>query len=200
MGGASNGRRAGAHVGALRVKISLRGASKPRLWRRVLVPADIRLDRFHDVIQAAMGWTDTHMHVFSTDSGEYGLPDPELEFRDERKTRLDQVLGGPGDRIAYTYDFSDDWEHEILVEEVLDPDSAARIPACLAGKGACPPEDCGGVWGYADLREVVADSTHDEHDAMLEWLGLDTAAEFDPAAFDLNDANEALDLIASALR
>ena len=195
MSGASNGRRAGVHGDALRVKISLRGASKPPVWRRLLVPAGIRLDRFHDVIQAAMGWTDTHMHVFSTDSGEYGLPDPELEFRDERKTRLDQVLGGLGDQIAYTYDFGDDWEHEILVEEVLDPDSAARIPACLAGKGACPPEDCGGVWGYADLREVLADPTHDEHADRLEWLGLDTAAEFDPAAFDINDANEALDLI-----
>ena len=151
----SNGRNETAGA-ALQVKISLRGASRPPVWRRLLVPADIRLHRFHDVIQVAMGWTDTHMHVFSTDFGEYGLPDPELGFRDERKARLDRFLAATGDRIRYTYDFGDDWEHEIVVEKLLRENDGDQIPVCLAGKGACPPEDCGGVWGYADLVETIA--------------------------------------------
>jgi len=197
MGGASNGPQAATPgAAAVQVKLSLRGASKPPVWRRLLIPAAMRLDQFHVVIQAAMGWTDSHMHAFSTDSGDYGIPDPELEFRDERKARLEQFLGAPGDRIRYTYDFGDDWDHDIVVEEVLHPEPGARIPVCLAGKGTCPPEDCGGVWGYADLREALANSAHDDHDAMLEWLGLESVADFDPAAFDIAEANDALDVIA----
>jgi hypothetical protein len=142
---------------AMQLKLSLRGVSKPPVWRRLLVPADMRIDRLHDVIQTAMGWTDTHPHMFSTAAGDYGVPDRELGFRNERNARLGQFLKQPGDRILYAYDFGDGWEHDIVLEKRLDPDPDPQIPACLAGNGACPPEDCGGPWGYGDLKETLDD-------------------------------------------
>jgi hypothetical protein len=176
----------------LQVKISLLGISKPPVWRRLLVPATIRLDRLHNVIQAAMGWEDYHMHAFADGSSEYGLADPELGHRDERKATLDRLLKREGERILYTYDFGDNWEHGIVVEKAFAAEPGVRYPVCLAGKGACPPEDCGGVWGYEHLREVLADSADGEHKEMLGWLGLQTAAEFDPARFDVDEVNRAL--------
>jgi hypothetical protein len=176
----------------LQVKLSLLGVSKPPVWRRLLVPANIRLDRLHGVIQAAMGWEDCHMHAFSDGSCEYGLADPELGHRDERKVTLGRLLKREGERIRYSYDFGDGWEHEIVVEGALAAEPGVRYPVCLAGKGACPPEDCGGVWGYEDLREALADSAHEQHEEMLEWLGLQTAAEFDAARFDADEVNRAL--------
>jgi hypothetical protein len=176
----------------LQVKISLLGTSKPPVWRRLLVPATIRLDRLHDVIQAAMGWEDYHMHAFTDGSCEYGLADPELGHRDERKATLGRLLKREKERLRYTYDFGDNWEHEIVVEKVLAAKPGVRYPVCLAGKGACPPEDCGGVWGYEHLREVLADPADGEHEEMLEWLGFQTAAEFDPAHLDVGEVNTAL--------
>ena len=185
---------------AMQLKLSLRGVSKPPVWRRLLVPADIRIDRLHDVIQTSMGWTDTHLHVFSTAAGDYGVPDPELGFQNERNARLGQFLKQPGDRIQYAYDFGDGWEHDIVLEKHLDPDPEAQIPACLAGKGACPPEDCGGSWGYADLKETLDDPRHADHADMLDWLGLDSAENFDPAACDLVEINEVLGMTVAAPR
>jgi len=191
----SNGRGS-----AMQLKLSLRGVSKPPVWRRLLVPTDMRLDRLHDVIQTSMGWTDTHLHVFSTAAGDYGVPDPELGFRNERNARLGQFLTQQGDRIQYAYDFGDGWEHDIVLEKRLDPDPEAQLPTCLAGKGACPPEDCGGASGYADVKEIVADPRREDHDEMLDWLGLESAEEFEPAACDLVEINEALDMTVTARR
>lgn len=182
----------GSVASVLQVKISVLGTSKPPVWRRLLVPATIRLDQLHDVIQTAMGWEDCHMHAFADGSSEYGLADPELGHRDERKATLGRLLEREGERIRYTYDFGDSWEHDIVVEKTLAAEPGARYPVCLAGKGACPPEDCGGVWGYEHLREVLADPADEEHGEMLEWLGLQTAQEFDPAHFDLDEVNRAL--------
>jgi Plasmid pRiA4b ORF-3-like protein len=176
----------------LQVKISLLGTSKPPVWRRLLVPATIRLDKLHDVIQVAMGWEAYHMHAFADGSSEYGLADPELEHRDERKATLGRLLKQEGERIRYTYDFGDSWEHDIAVEKALTTEPGVRYPVCLAGKGACPPEDCGGVWGYEHLREVLADPADGEHEDMLEWLGLQTAAQFDPGRFDVDEINRRL--------
>ena len=176
----------------LQVKIKLLGVSKPPVWRRLLVPGEIRLDHFHEVIQVAMGWSDYHMHVFSTDAGEYGVHDPELGFLDERQTTLSRLLSEPGDRIGYTYDFGDAWEHEIMLEKVLLAHPEQLYPTCVTGKGACPPEDCGSVWGYARLREVLADPSDEEHANMLEWLELQSASDFDAAAFEIEPINDLL--------
>jgi hypothetical protein len=173
------------------LKITLRGVSKPPVWRRVAVPAALTLDLLHEVIQQAMGWEDGHMHVFSTPGRDYGLPDAELGHADESKVTLAEVLILPRATMRYTYDFGDDWEHDIVLEKVLPPDAVAGV-SCLAGKGACPPEDCGGAWGYASLKEVLADPDHEEHEDLLDWLGLDSAADFDPARFSLDEVNAGL--------
>jgi hypothetical protein len=180
----------------LQVKITLLETTEPVVWRRLLVPAGIRLDRLHRVVQTVMGWQDCHMHAFTHGSVRYGLPDPELGQHDERTMALGDLVKGDGDRIGYTYDFGDGWEHEIVTEKTTVADPGVRYPVCVAGGGACPPEDCGGVWGYEQLREVLADPAHDEHESMLEWLGLAKASEFDPAAFDSHQAARALAAIA----
>ena len=161
------------------------------MWRRLLVPSEIPLDALHDVVQLAMGWSNYHMHVFSTDSGEYGVPDPDLGFLDQRGMTLSQLLSEPGDQIDYTYDFGDNWEHEIMLEDMLDADPQQLYPICVAGKGACPPEDCGSAWGYARLREVLADPFDEEHSSMLEWLELESASDFNAAAFEIDVVNDA---------
>jgi Plasmid pRiA4b ORF-3-like protein len=170
------------HNVIVQIKIKLLGVSKPPVWRQLQLSADIRLDRLHEIIQTALGWENYHMHCFSSGGTEFGMPDPELGFTDERRTRLDELIGGIGDRLRYTYDFGDDWEHEIIVEHLLDPDPDLHYPVLVAAKGACPPEDCGGAWGYAELKEILADPDHEHHQEMLEWLGLDDASEFDPGA------------------
>lgn len=174
------------------LKVQLRGATKPPVWRRLQVPADIGLDRLHGVIQAAMGWENCHMHMFSDGGSEYGLPDRELGHRDERKVRLSQLLTRDGDKIGYTYDFGDGWEHDIVLEKILPADAEVTGPVCTAGKGACPPEDCGGVWGYEDLKATLADPDAPEHEEMLDWLGLTSGDDFDPKEFSTEEANRRL--------
>lgn len=116
------------------------------------------------------------------------------------RTMLNQLLERPGDRIRYSYDFGDGWERDILLEGVLAAEPDAIYPVCQAGRGACPPEDCGGVWGYGHLREVLAEPAHEEHEDMLEWLGLHSASEFDPAHFDVDEVNGAFGLFGVARR
>jgi hypothetical protein len=173
------------------LKITLRGVAKPPVWRRIAVPASVTLDLLHEVIQRVMGWEDGHLHVFSTPRRDYGMPDSDLGHADERKVTLAEVLARPGATMRYTYDFGDDWEHDIVLEKVLPPDPVAGL-SCLAGKGACPPEDCGGAWGYASLKEALADPDHEEHEDLLDWLGLDSAADFDPARFRPDEVNARL--------
>ena len=176
--------------GALyRLKITLRGVSKPPVWRRVVVPADLRLNQLHQVILRAMGWSGGHMHVFSDGLTEYGVPGSGLGHRNESGARLASLLREQGNRMTYTYDFGDDWEHDILLEQILPADPVGSYPVCLAGKGACPPEDCGGPWGYVNLKEALADPENDEHADLLEWLGLDDASDFDPAEFSIEEVN-----------
>ena len=174
------------------LRISLRGVSKPPVWRRVVVPADLTLGELHDVIVEAMGWEDSHLHMFDTGSQQYGPPGLDLGFADESRARLGDVLSRSGSSLIYTYDFGDDWEHEVRLEETRAATPGSVYPSCVAGKGACPPEDCGGQWGYENLKEVLADPRHEEHEDMLEWLGLDSGDEFDPAAFSLDEVNARL--------
>jgi hypothetical protein len=185
-------RRASISAGDVyQLKITLRGVAKPPIWRRIAVPATLPLDLLHEVIQQAMGWEDEHLHVFSTPRRDYGSPDPELGHADERKVTVAEVLARPGTSLLYTYDFGDDWEHDIVLEKVLPPAPVVGL-SCLAGKGACPPEDCGGAWGYASLKEALADPGNEEHEDLLDWLGLESAADFDPAHFSLDEVNSRL--------
>ncbi len=142
-----------------------------------------------------MGWEDSHMHMFSTPWQDYGTPDSDLEHADESKVTLAELLVMPRGTMCYTYDFGDGWEHDVVLEKVLPPDRVARV-SCLAGKGASPPEDCGGAWGYASLKEILADPDHEEHEDLLGWLGFDSAADFDPAQFRLDEVNARLGQLA----
>jgi hypothetical protein len=171
------------------IKISLIGA-KPPIWRTVLVPANLGLAAFHDVIQIAMGWTDSHLHQFIANKIFYGIPDDEfgMEIEDENKYKISHLLKKEKDTITYEYDFGDGWEHKVLLEKILPFDSKTALPLCIKGKRACPPEDCGGIWGYEELLETISDPKHSDHKDMLEWLG----GEFDPEAFDLEEINNNL--------
>jgi Plasmid pRiA4b ORF-3-like protein len=180
-----------------RVKITLMEVENPPVWRRVLVPAAIRLDSLHEVIQAAMGWQDAHLHAFVDGQTHYGVPDPELRFRDEHAARLNDLVK-PGGSLTYTYDFGDDWEHDVTVEETTVAEPGIRYPLCLTGQGACPPEDAGGSPGYARLVQILADPGHEEHQDVLDWLGLDHSAQFDPTCFDPDEANRRLTAISDA--
>src|SRR2546425_8564180 len=175
------------------MKITLKGI-RPPIWRRVQVPGSIRLAGFHAVIQTVFGWTDTRLHEFLINGESYGRPDDFDEVVvDEAKLTLAQVVGG-SKRFRYTYDFGDDWEHEILVEKIIAGDSGSERPLCLGGKRHRPPEDCGGPWGYREFLEAIRHPHHSEHDAMLDWVG----DGFDSEAFDVAEVNRALAALSPA--
>jgi hypothetical protein len=171
------------------LKVTLVGL-RPPIWRRILVKADTTLAGLHDVLQVAMGWTDSHLHQYVADGDYYGVPDPAFfdEVEDERKVRLNQILLGPRDRLTYEYDFGDSWTHQILLEKILPPEPGARYPKIVAGKRACPPEDVGGIFGYAEFLDAIQDPSHPEHEEYMDWTG----DGFDPEAFDLEEANRQL--------
>lgn len=166
--------------------------SKPPIWRRILVRGDVRLDILHLILQETMGWMNAHLHQFTAHGASYGphydgLGD-ELEYENEARYRLSQLLNTEKDSLKYEYDFGDGWDHKITLEKILPHDDSVQVPCCIKGKRACPPEDCGGVWGYDNLIEIMGNPKHPEHDEMLEWLG----GELDPEAFDIDRINKAL--------
>lgn len=172
----------------LRLRIAL-DAVEPEVWREVEVPADLPLDALHHVIQAAMGWENAHLHTFETRTGYWGPPLPfGGEWDDERSVTVAAVLPRKRSRLTYTYDLGDGWTHTITRMETLASDPTGPRFACTGGARACPPEDCGGPWGYTDLRLVLADPRHPEHKEATAWLG----APFDPDAFALADTNARL--------
>ena len=171
------------------LKVTLKG-SQPPIWRRLQVPSDITLGQLHLVLQMAMGWHDSHLHHFIVSGVFFSVPsrDDFEPVRDERRFKLFQVAPGVKSKFVYEYDFGDSWEHAIVVEKSLAPEPGVHYPVCVKGKGACPPEDVGGVWGYADFLEALRDPAHAEHADVLEWAD----AEFDPEAFDLEAVNQLL--------
>ncbi len=172
-----------------RLKVTLRG-SKPPIWRRFLVPAGITLKRLHYSIQAVMGWTDSHLHQFEMNGVLYGISDREFGVTrvSENKTTVDQLLRRPKDRLIYEYDFGDSWVHDVVLEAILPPGGDGRYPIVEAGRRACPPEDIGGIHGYAHFLEGLANPKHPEHQEIMEWIG----GSFDPEFFDVHEANLAI--------
>lgn len=165
---------------------------KPAIWRRVGVPKDITLGGLHDVIQVAMGWEDAHMHEFNINKKRYGpeMPnpfDPADSTIDEDTVRLSDIAK-PKAKFLYWYDFGDDWMHELEIERETESDTGKRNARCLAGELACPPDDCGGPPGYAEMLAVLSDPSHENRDELLEWMGED----FDPAQFDLQAVDKQL--------
>jgi hypothetical protein len=182
-------------VEAWDLRVTLKG-TEPLVWRRLLVPANIRLDRLHLVLQAAMGWKNSHLHQFKLGDIIFCPPDPEEPFEtdqvDERKARLDQVLPSGNYSFSYEYDFGDSWEHDVVLERIAQA-RTTELPACLGGDRACPPENSGGVTGYASLLAILANPQHPDHEEQRRWTGL----KFDPAAFDLTTVNKRLRKIRS---
>jgi len=172
-------------------------STKPPIWRRIAVPAGTDLGQLHEIIQIAMGWYDCHLHAFRDGQQSYEPPQPDEwgfptfgpEPIDERRVLIDQIFTRPRKTLRYEYDFGDSWDHSIKFEKR----AAGPIPRpqLLKGKRACPPEDCGGVWGYCNLIEALADPKHPEHEDLKEWYG----GTLDPEHFDLEGRNAALALI-----
>lgn len=172
------------------LKISLKGA-KPPIWRRFLIENFVALPKLHRAIQIVMGWTDSHLHQFTAGGRFYGMPDPNFDspdFLDEQEFKLNQLLRNENDSINYEYDFGDGWEHKITLEKILPFDPETALPLCIKAKGACPPEDVGGIWGYYNFLEALNDPDHPEHEDYKEWIG----GDFDPDAYDIKEVNQLL--------
>lgn len=167
----------------------------PRVWRRFTVPGSMSLAKLHEVIQIVMGWTDSHLHQFVTGDGAryaspspFGDPDWDEQVTDAATIRVSNILATKGAELSYEYDFGDGWEHRVEVVTIRPPQPGEKTPRCLAGERNCPPEDCGGPYGYVDLLAALADPKHPDHADMAEWIG----DEFDAELFDLNEVNEML--------
>lgn len=199
------------------LKITLKD-SKPPIWRQVAVPSNIRLSDLHHVIQIVMGWTNSHLHqfvvrnikpkptteelrkLFQTEqwdkleqsmSRDRCISDPRMELdgaEDERKVMLSELAPTVKSKFIYEYDFGDGWKHQIEVVKITPPAEGAQYPLCLKGKLACPPEDCGGIWGYYDMLKALKDPKHPQHEEFREWLG----GKFDPERFDIEQVNAEL--------
>jgi len=176
------------------LRIELRGV-KRLVWRRILVPETVTLAKLHGILQWTLGWTNSHLHEWQIADRRYGMPDrdwPEEEpLTDDRRARLQSFIEAGVRRFVYLYDFGDGWEHVVKIEDLVPPRSDQAPIVCLAGANACPPEDVGGPYGYADFLAILADPGHDEHADAVAWAG----GSFDPTAFDLDTTNHILKTI-----
>jgi hypothetical protein len=161
------------------LKITLNNIAPP-IWRRVQV-GDCTLAELHAIIQASMGWCNSHLHMFVVGGEQYSDPETCGDPYDAntRSTSLADLVSQGHKSFRYIYDFGDSWEHTITVEDALPADSKTKYPCCVKGKRACPPEDCGGPWGYSEFLNVIQNPKHEERKEMLEWIG----GKFDPEKF-----------------
>jgi len=170
----------------IELKITLRGSQKPPIWRKVQVPLNINFQQLHAIIQGAMGWMNGHLHQFTDGYGSFAIGMPDNfgmmdDIEDGRKVKLSQFLNSKGDNLMYEYDFGDGWKHKVEVQKVLEAEKGQEYPRLINGKGQCPPEDCGGIWGYYHMVEAINDPKHEDHEDMVEWSGTD---EWDLSEFD----------------
>ncbi len=183
-----------SHADAYQLKITLWG-TKPPIWRRVIVPSDINLYKLHAVIQVAMGWEDAHLHHFEIDGQFYQGPAPDgsmfddgTDSENETKFSLCDVVHREKAKFRYQYDFGDSWDHLMLLEKIIPAAEKPKTMVCTAGKGHCPMEDSGGIWGYYHMLEILADPKNPEYAEISDWLG----GPFDPDEFDLDEVNKEL--------
>jgi len=177
-----------AAVVAYELKVTLIGIDPP-IWRRLQVPNTMLLCCLHDAVQAAFGWTDSHLHHFEKDGRAWSDPewfeDGDIDVVDESRVPVSRVLKAEGDSLLYEYDFGDRWRHNVVLERTLVADSVPVL--CLGGDRHCPPEDVGGVRGYNEFLEVIFDPEHEEFEHYRKW-----ADGFSPEHFDLAKVNETL--------
>ncbi len=167
-------------------------STKPPVWRRLMIPKNFTFIDLHAVIQAAMGWENAHLFAFrhpDKHHGEIGIPaDSDWgghQAQDAQLVYVREVFTHEKQRMHYEYDFGDSWQHTVLLEKILDDRILA--PQCLKGKGACPPEDCGGLWGYYSMVETVNDPKASDHQDMREWIGMKEGERWDLEAFDIDE-------------
>lgn len=177
-------------IAAYQLKITLRDIDPP-IWRRVVVPSDIRLGKLHSTLQDTMGWTNSHLHEFVIGSDHYGVKDPDSpETKPEARVVLEDVFPEEGCEFTYLYDFGDGWEHDVVVEKIGPWKRGQRGSLCLEGARACPPEDVGGPHGYDELVNSMRGPDTEERREFIQWLG----REFDPEAFSTKEVNACLRL------
>ncbi len=169
-----------------RLRITLLGITPP-IWRLIHVPSTIPLCCLHDAIQAVMGWSDSHLHQFEKNGKFWGIPqdyaDDDLNVADEGGVPLRKLLHGEGDSLTYVYDFGDNWQHEVLLEQIVPSTVGPARPFCLGGERQCPPEDVGGVPGYEEFLEIIFDPGHKDFEHLVTWAGGPFQAEdFDATA------------------
>ena len=179
-------------------KIQISGISKPTVWRRIQVNAETSFHDFHEIIQDAFGWTTTHLYFFSEKGYQSAFQIQEIDHFDydgdgsdnAKEVFLNEIFKKEKQTYRYIYDFGDDWNHKITLEKIMDGE--IEFPNSLAGKGKCPPEDCGGVWGFEALKEILNNPEHPEYEENRDWLGLEEDETWDFDEFDLDEVNELL--------
>ena len=179
--------RARTRMEVYAIKVTLLGTS-PSVWRRILVPRDITLGNLHRTLQTVMGWTNCHLHQFGRQRQRMTDPRSRVgtKVADENRTKLGELIWTVGARLLYEYDFGDGWQHELLLEEVLFGEESFQ-QICVAGKRCCPPEDCGGPQGFAEVLKALQDANHPNHEEACEWLG-----DFVPESFSADEINRRL--------
>ena len=164
---------------------------RPPIWRRILVADSVTLGELHEIIQIAMGWTNSHLHQFPMGNKRFGSIDPDFDMdwdddlQDEEKISIKKLLTKKGDTLGYEYDFGDSWRHKITLEAVLPFEPSQKLPCCIKGKRGCPPEDIGGPWRYGEFLQQWADDSDSECEELREWVG----DHFQPEKFDANEVN-----------
>lgn len=162
----------------------------PLIWRRIQVPGDVSLYRLNLLIQRAMGWKNTHLSEFNIDGRRYGATEQDhfaegiYEFK---KFKLSEVVTAAGESFLFTYDFGDDWQHKVVVEDIFAREKEVAYPRCIGGERACPPEDVGGIYGYDDFLEAISDPKHESHADYKAWI-----KKFNPERFDVEKATKAM--------
>lgn len=184
----------------IQLKITLQ-RTKPPIWRRVLVDKTTTFEKLHHIIQIVMGWTDSHLYEFDIDG--YIIADTNQEFDDDFGNKiidastvtLENIITNTKEKFNYTYDFGDNWEHQIVVEKFLSCDTKTKYPICIDGKLNCPPEDCGGIHGFYNLLDIIGNKRHPERKEILEWLG-----DYDADYFDKDEINQGLATLDSYMK
>ncbi|WP_313884866.1 plasmid pRiA4b ORF-3 family protein [Desulfofundulus sp. TPOSR] len=187
------------------LKITLQEIEPP-IWRRVLVPAGITFYKLHKIIQAAFGWQDYHLFDFDFGDVVVHIPDPDYapgelyggaKELNAKRTKIDALLS-ERKKCVYTYDFGDNWRHDVILETIMPVEEGRRYPVCVAGARHRPPEDVGGVSGYEEFLRIIRDPGHPEYNDYLVWAEKDTGGrKFDPEYFYINEVNRALAKIKS---
>lgn len=188
-----------ANVLQLKIRLS---EIKPEIWRQVLVEDSISFEKLHEIFQLVMGWDNYHLYKFKVgdtnvecdeesvlDASDWPSGRQKEKFVVASDVKLSDLIKKEKQKFSYTYDFGDNWRHEIVVEKVMGKDNSKKYPRCVGGERACAPEDCGGAWGYYDIMEIRENKKHPEYkERIIDWLGED----FDPEEFNIEKINKKL--------